>query len=90
VIEHSDGILAGIAGGGDKFIQDANFLELCCLLVAGSRLLQQLLLARENSCMTSLLDPPLCGSTVPWVTLLVMQLPCQSKVFRAAIRGRNH
>jgi hypothetical protein len=36
--------------------------------------------------MTSLLDPPLCGNTLPWVTLLVRQPPCQSKIFHESIR----
>jgi hypothetical protein len=73
VIEPPYRILAGVTGRCDKLIENRTFLGFCGLLIARSDLLQQLLFARENSCMTSLLDPPLCDGTVLWVTLLVMQ-----------------
>ena len=41
----------------------------------------------ENSLMTSLLDPPQCGNTMPWITLLVMQSPCQSTISPESMRG---
>ena len=86
VVEKPDRILAGIAGRRNKLIKDYLAFALKMLLDTGERSARPILVSFDNASVTSFLHPPLCRKTVPWVTLLVRQLCCQSKIFGEAMR----